>query len=253
MTDTKVHVQQCSLHTEKPEWAAKALDQIEAALQRGGLAIGFTEVHTNVIDMVAFRDLCSKYGYELLYYSSDSALAYSTAEGVEFVESGEVPTVAHRSMVWVTLTVNGETITVVEVHFQTKRYSAQRPEQAAALAAFVADHADAKKVVFWMGDLNAEYENKDDDMRVILSKAGLVTTNEALDQWAPTHGPDTDNGVVGDVVGFYDKDVRVHVESMEVHDKLGSDHHPVSAYFSVAHNVAHPRRRHHRHHRHHRR
>lgn len=237
MSTIELQLHQCSLHTESAEWALGAPAQIEAALGRGALAVGFTEVSerslgsdTDAFTLHAFYRMCAEHDYTLYHGGGDTALAWDNHFAL--IDKGEVPTTKNHALRWVTLDYHGERVTVVEQHWLTRHAGdndAKRAEQSRIVSEVVKAHGTKRDVAFWMGDTNSSFQNVKDSTRVALNAAGLVSAYEALDTYPKTLGRAT-----CDVIGHYAEDKRVKAVRVETYDALGSDHVPVSAFYSIA-------------------
>lgn len=215
--------QQCSLYAEGP--ASRVPGQVKAALDRGSLAIGFTELASDV-DMAAVYQLCAEHDYTLFKGSHDTAIAWDRHAAL--VDKGEVSTGASRSLVWVTLDYRGERITFVEQHWVTSTYDKAhagetRAKQSQVMIDTAKAHAVGQSIVFWAGDINGNNSNPKDPVKTALAKAGLVshTTGKTL------------SGRTCDVVGNFLEDTRVEHVSGKVWPKTGSDHSPVTADYTI--------------------
>lgn len=224
-----LQLHQCSLHTETPAWAKGAPAQIEASLQRGALAVGYTEAGAHALDVPAFHALCAQYDYALYQGHGDTAIAWDTHFAL--VDKGEVTTAPNHALRWITLDYHGERVTVVEQHWMT-RHTGNEPKretQSRFISEVVKSHAARSDLCFWMGDTNSAFQKKDDPTRVALKGAGLVSSCEAVGTYPHTLG-----GATCDVIGHYARDTRVKCLAVETYDPLGSDHVPVSAFYSIA-------------------
>jgi endonuclease/exonuclease/phosphatase family metal-dependent hydrolase len=222
----KLQVHQCSLHAEGDP--AEVPAQVKAALGRGALAVGFTEL-SHGADIDAVYRLCGEHDYVLYKGANDTAIAWDSHAAL--VGKGETATGASRSLVWVTLDYQGERVTFVEQHWVTGGYDrtgATRAKQSKAMIQAVTSKAGGRDVVFWMGDTNANFANYRDVIRSTLGKAGLVSAFEARNDYLPTLGKHT-----CDVVGHYTADTRVHCTDVKTYSKLGSDHSPVSGFYTI--------------------
>lgn len=223
-----IRLQQASLYAEGP--ASRVPDQVKAAIGRQSLVIGFTELASDV-DIDAVHRICAERDFTMFKGSHDTAIAWDRHAAL--VDKGEIATGASRSLIWVTLDYEGERITVVEQHWVTATYDKAhagetRQKQSQVMIDTVKAHAGGHDLAFWMGDVNADFGNPKDTIRLTLGKAGLVSSFEAQNSFGDTLGKRT-----CDVVGHCQPDTRVRAVVTKVWPKTGSDHSPVTADYSI--------------------
>lgn len=218
-------LESCPLHTEKPEWAAKAPAQVDAACKRGADVIAFTEVHTALAHELA--RVCAQNGYAFFHDKSDAAVAWKAnldgkASNVAVADS---PAVMTRLDLW----WNGSHIVVFALHWYTAHptHMAIRAAQTRALIEEMGKASAGSALAFYMADSNPIKPVSDpaSEPRHSLDAAGLPEVWVELNEFPAGVGVTT--------IGRNVKDTRVHAVSAVLHDALGSDHRPGTATYSV--------------------
>lgn len=235
---TMLHVEQCSLELEDRS-DERNLADVAAALRRTPDVCGFTELRKSEVS--GFNSTLHSLGYTAApagYH--DVAIAVHNSHKV--LDSGVLSNVAPgRDLVWATFAFGDDVVTFCETHWHTIRADKHRNSadaQTRALIDKITAEAMGTRLAFFGGDTNHDMAH-DNPIKDALNAARLVTVQEALAEWTPTHA----GGSVIDVVGYDSLDTRVEVDSMEVWPKGHSDHNAVSGHFRI--------RRLHYHHHHH--
>lgn len=220
-----LRLESCPLHTERPEWAAKAPAQVAAALKRGADVIALTEVHTTLAHELA--RLCAQNGYGFFHGQGDVAVAYKMTLGAK-ASNVAVPG-CPTPFVKVEFTFHGSDVTVIALHLFTVRSShmAIRAAQTHALISEMQAASAGRRLAFFMADDNPTkvQSNPTSEPRATLNAAGLWLVNEELSDWPAGLGVTT--------IGRAKADTRVTATGLVLSDPLGSDHSPETATFKV--------------------
>lgn len=223
-TDNLV-IESCPLHTERKEWAAQAPAQVDAACKRGADVIAFTEVHSTLAHDLA--RVCAKNGYGFFHdVKADAALAFKMT--LDHAKASLVPGTV--PFVKVEFDFHGSAVTVFGLHWRTVKsgHMADRAAQTRDLIGAMAEASKGKRLGFFMADSNPDKPLSDPtaEPRASLAKAGLLLVTTELSYYPVGLGVTT--------IGSNVRDPRVKAVKAEIHDALGSDHHPVTATYGVA-------------------
>lgn len=221
----RLFLESAPLHTERPDWAAKAPAQVSAAAARGAHVIGFTEVRQPALaDQLG--KLVAAHGYRWVHFpEADVALAVkNTLRRV----STSCTIVDGRGRLAVSFRHGGEAFTVFGIHFDTNTpaHKASRLAQLEGLIAAV-DDANATSLPFFLGDTNPDGPLRVATSwpRATLDSAGMVLAYEEA-------GFPKSVGV--NTIGRSRAGGRVRCVDVQTHDALGSDHVPVTATYEIA-------------------
>lgn len=216
------------LHTERPEWAAHAPAQVEAAFKRGAHVVGFTElgpVHKALVAQL--RTLATRYGYEWVQGKGDTAMAVKSALKVK--DGGSLHVNGSDDLTFVEFEFHGSRVTVYMNHWLTNHPAnmATRQAQTAGIIAAMDLASKGAGLSFFMADSNTIRVMSDPSShpRAELNAAGYVLVYEELKEW-PAH-------IGVNMIGRCKRDGRVNAARVETHDALGSDHIPVTATYRV--------------------
>lgn len=227
-------IESCPLHTERPEFAARAPEQAKAALKRGAAAIGFTELGpTKAALRAEIATLCHEHGYVLLETASDATLAYR-ADLVD-AKTGVRQVDAHRARNHVSFTFHGRTVTVFADHWETLTrdpHGTIRDEQTHTMVDDMDAASAGSGVSFFVADANPSRPQRDPsgEPHKTLEAHGIVTVWTELGTFP--------KGVGVTMIGRNKHDTSVRAESVKLFPALGSDHQPAVAVYSIARHVA---------------
>lgn len=214
----------CPLHTERPEWAAHAPAQVEAACKRGAHFIGLTE--TRGATMAECWRIAKAHGYQVFQAHMDAA------RNVTLLVRGDLKvldhtdeTVFNNHRVGVTVDWHGHPLTVFEMHWESTDKGHQ--VQSEALIAAMQKASQGKGLSFYMGDSNPRPEQGHPGSQpdTILSQAGMPVIFEELGHFPP--------GIGVNVIGRNKADGRVKAILADTFPALGSDHIPCVATYKV--------------------
>lgn len=218
------------LHTERPEWAAQAPAQIEAAFKRGAHVIGFTELGRDHQDLIHQAEALGKrYGYKIHNGFGDALLAYKgDLPKVVTDTEKEVSRFGHVS---VAFDFHGRRVTVFGWHLSTLKndpHHTIRKAQIASLADAMTKASQGSDVSFFLADTNPHpgLHDPNSEPRATLAAHGIVLVYTELNDFPAGVGVTT--------IGRAKADASVKALSARIHPPLGSDHHPVTAVYSIA-------------------
>lgn len=218
-------LEMCPLHTEKPEWAAKAPAQITAAFLRGADVIGFTEVSHGL--PAELKAIAKEHGYRVLHGLGDTAVAYKASLSVTQAESAH--DAGLRAHCYVTFIWHNRTVTVYVFHWATGKpgHQGTRDAQTRILIEEMGKASRRANLGFYMADSNPSgdglrgHGEPQDSLRA----AGLPLI---YDEVGFPHEP---VGVT--TIGRNSKDTAVKGVRVTMHNPLGSDHKPATAVYAV--------------------
>lgn len=217
-------LESCPLHTEKPEWAAKAPSQVEAACKRGAHLIGLTETRGSSIDEA--KKIAASYGYTWIQAPMDQHRNVSVLvkKGLTVLHQ-EAVEVFNNYRVGVTVDFHGSRVTVYVTHWEPSDKGHQ--VQTAALTAAMTASSKGNGISFYMGDSNPSkpQSTKGSQPNALLSAAGMPVIYEELGHYPA--------GIGVNVIGRNKADGRVSAADVKAYPALGSDHVPVVATYRV--------------------
>ena len=222
-------LEECPLHTEKPQWEAHAPAQIKAALKRGADVIGFTELgpaHKTTIR--AAETLCKQFGYVFHSGTSDAALAYKKL--LPNAKAGTAHVAGRRGRNHVSFTFFGRTVTVFTDHWETMAHDkdgAVRKVQTHSMISDMDAASAGPNLSFCMADCNPSLPLRvpTGQPQRDLKAGGIISVWDELN-----HFP---KGVGVTLIARNLRDTAVRAESVVLHADLGSDHQPATAVYSI--------------------
>lgn len=214
----------CPLHTERPEWAAHAPAQVEAACKRGADFIGLTE--TRGATMAECRRIAEAHGYQWFQAKMGSArnVTLLVKKGHRVLDhTDEVVFNNHR--VGVTVEWHGRRVTVYVMHWESTDKGHQ--VQSEALISAMQTTSRGTGLSFYMGDSNPRpaQGKPGSQPNTIMSEAGMPVIYEELGHYPP--------GIGVNVIGRNKADTRVKALLADTFPALGSDHIPCVARYKV--------------------
>jgi hypothetical protein len=241
----KIHLMQASMQFSDPDF--QTIADLHGIFTRDADVIGFTEVaRSGARKQHVLEQIARKYNYRVYVGGAgDTALAVAPehqilARGTSQVHEGRSGRGKHgpRDIDYVCVNIRGERVWVHEAHWVTKfNDDAERREDHIAMTKsmidLVAKHAKSTDLSFFMGDINInEKLDRGQDKRkpdYLFNAAGLTTIWDELNKTIGTHGRATI-----DIVGSYDRDVRVKGHKVKVWPQGHTDHRQVSVIYKIA-------------------
>lgn len=215
------------LHTERPDWAAKAPEQVRSSCKRGAHVIGLTESRMGLAPMQEARRVAEGYGYTWFNSVSDGSrqVALLLKNWLEVLGQSDV-VVGGDHRVGVTFRFHKSVVTVYQMHWTKANHENGLSQTHSLIEAMTASSA-GKRLSFYMGD-----SNPTDPQRMmgsqpgqLLKQSGMPTVWQELNQF-PAH-----LGV--NMIGRNLADTRVKAVSADLYPPLGSDHYPALARYAI--------------------
>jgi endonuclease/exonuclease/phosphatase family metal-dependent hydrolase len=224
-TEDLLVLESVPLHTERPEWAAHAPAQVEAALKRGAHVIGLTESRGPTLAEVKRR--VAAHGYKWISAPLDAHrnVTLLVKGGLKVLDSGAIA-VFNNYRVWVTFEFHGSKVTVFQMHWESTDKGHE--VQTASLVAAMNLASKGSRLSFYMGDSNPHprpQSRPDSQPNGRLRAAKMPVIYEELGHYPPNIGVN--------VIGRNLADKRVKAVKVETHDALGSDHIPATATYAI--------------------
>lgn len=225
MSRHELVLESAPLHTERPDWAAHAPAQVEAACKRGAHVIGLTETRGPV--MAECWKIAESFGYQVFQAPLDAHrnVTLLVKKGLH-VLSHDAVAVFNNYRVSVTFEFHGGKVTVYQMHWESTDKGHQ--VQTDALVEAMTLTSKGSGVSFYMGDSNPHprpQSRPDSQPNARLKAAGCPVIYEELGDYPKNIGVN--------VIGRNLKDTRVKPVKVETHDSLGSDHIPATATYSI--------------------
>jgi hypothetical protein len=225
MSRHELVLESAPLHTEHPNWAAHAPEQIRAACQRGAHVIGLTETRGPVV--AECKQIAESFGYQWFQAPLDAHrnVTLLVKKGLHVLGHTAVA-VFNNYRVGVTFEFHGSKVTVYQMHWESTDKGHQ--VQTDSLVEAMTLTSKGSGLSFYMGDSNPHprpQSRPDSQPNARLKAAGCPVIYEELGHYPPNIGVN--------VIGRNLKDTRVKPVKVETHDPLGSDHVPATATYSI--------------------
>lgn len=235
---TTLHLVQASL--EAFDTNPQVTADIEAALTIGADAIGFTEVtrkgHRDELTAAARR-------HNHIIQGGDGDTAVAIPRHHTFIRGGsrlactggrdEFGTYGPRYIDWATVDMYGETVTILEAHWPRPKNTERRIKHKALTESairLIQAKSEGAALAFLLGDLNEDDEPGASARAAAQFKAAGITSIYDELAYYPATGP---GGGTIDLIASANRDTRVSAAGAYAWPRGHSDHHRVSAFYTV--------------------